>query len=73
MSESLKVVKDVTCTFCGCLCDDITVTVDLENKRITKAENACVLGRVWFKEHGLEQRPFALIGGYTGSSSGRSR
>ncbi|HEU5260369.1 MAG TPA: formylmethanofuran dehydrogenase subunit B [Gemmatimonadales bacterium] len=63
MGENLKTVTDVTCTFCGCLCDDIALTVDLEQKRITKAENACVLGRAWFKEHGVEQRPFALIGG----------
>jgi len=63
MGENLKVVKHATCTFCGCVCDDMDLTVDVEQKRITKAENACILGKAWFREHGIEQRPFALIGG----------
>jgi formylmethanofuran dehydrogenase subunit B len=41
----------------------MVLTVDLEHKRITKAENACILGKAWFKEHSHEDRPFALIGG----------
>jgi len=63
MGENLKVVRHATCTFCGCVCDDMDLTVDVEQKRITKAENACILGKAWFREHGIEQRPFALIGG----------
>ena len=63
MSENVRVVPDATCTFCGCVCDDMVLTVDLEHKRITKAENACILGKAWFKEHSHEDRPFALIGG----------
>ena len=27
-NAELKVVKDATCTFCGCVCDDIDLTVD---------------------------------------------
>ena len=57
------VVKDATCTFCGCVCDDMELTVDLDEKRITKAKNACVLGRAWFAEHTIEDRPAALIDG----------
>ena len=38
----LKIVEDATCTFCGCLCDDITLTV--EGDRITEAKAACILG-----------------------------
>ncbi len=38
----LKIVEDATCTFCGCVCDDINLTV--EGDQITKAQNACVLG-----------------------------
>jgi formylmethanofuran dehydrogenase subunit B len=56
-------VNDATCTFCGCVCDDMNLTVDLAEHRITKAENACVLGRAWFKEHGIEERPFAVVDG----------
>jgi formylmethanofuran dehydrogenase subunit B len=63
MSETTKTVTDATCTFCGCVCDDMVLTVDLENHKITKSENACVLGKAWFKEHGIEERPFALIDG----------
>ena len=39
------------------------LTVDLDAKRITKAKNACVLGRAWFLQHGIEDHPAALIGG----------
>ena len=68
MSDNVKIVNDATCTFCGCVCDDMNLTVDLEEHRITKAENACVLGRAWFKEHGIEERPFALIDGREAST-----
>jgi formylmethanofuran dehydrogenase subunit B len=63
MSEQIKIVKDATCTFCGCVCDDIELTVDTEKKCITKAKNACVLGRAWFSEHGVADYPEALIDG----------
>jgi len=63
MSDKIRIVYDATCTFCGCVCDDMNLTVDLEEHKITKAENACVLGRAWFKEHGIEQRPFAIVDG----------
>ena len=68
MGENLKVVRDATCTFCGCVCDDMHLTVDLDQKRITKAENACILGKAWFREHGIEERPLALIGGRTATT-----
>ena len=68
MSEHTHIVRDATCTFCGCVCDDMHLTVDDEAHRITKAENACVLGRAWFKEHGIESRPFALIEGREAST-----
>ena len=58
-----KIVENATCTFCGCVCDDMILTVDLDEKRITKAKNACVLGRAWFAEHTIEQAPAALISG----------
>lgn len=59
----LKVIEDATCTFCGCVCDDINLTVDVNEKRITKAQNACVLGKAWFFNHHIEERPEALIEG----------
>jgi formylmethanofuran dehydrogenase subunit B len=63
MTENTRLVEHATCTFCGCVCDDMDLTVDVEAKRITKAKNACVLGRAWFAEHHIEERPYALIDG----------
>lgn len=57
----LKIIKDATCTFCGCVCDDIDLTV--EDNHITKAERACVLGKAWFLNHEIEDRPSCLIDG----------
>src|SRR5713101_660300 len=59
---SLNVVKDATCTFCGCVCDDIELHA--EGDRIVKARNACSLGDAWFKNHTAEHLyPDALIDG----------
>ncbi|MGH8511815.1 MAG: formylmethanofuran dehydrogenase subunit B [Gammaproteobacteria bacterium] len=63
MSDNIRTVEHATCTFCGCVCDDMDLTVDLDAKRITKAKNACTLGRAWFGEHTIEDRPYALIDG----------
>src|SRR5437773_12565725 len=59
---SLTVVKDATCTFCGCVCDDIELHADGDH--IVKAKNACSLGESWFKHHTAERLyPDALING----------
>ncbi len=60
-SPELKVVTDATCTFCGCVCDDMELTV--EGNKITKAKNACVLGKAWFFNHHIDDRPDATIEG----------
>ena len=52
---------DVACTVCGCVCDDIVVTV--ENDRITKAERACGLAEPWFLAQNSTQPPVAEIDG----------
>ena len=62
-NENIKIVENATCTFCGCVCDDMELHVDLNEKRITKAKNACVLGRAWFAEHTIENAPAAMIDG----------
>jgi len=64
-SGDLKVVKDATCTFCGCVCDDMELTV--EGQQIKKAKNACVLGKAWFLNHHIEDRPEATIEGQPAS------
>ena len=39
----MPVIKDVVCTLCGCLCDDLEVTV--EDNKITTVGKACTPGR----------------------------
>lgn len=63
---SSYVVENATCTFCGCVCDDMILTV--EDNQITHAKNACILGKAWFAEHTVEDRPFALIEGKEAST-----
>jgi formylmethanofuran dehydrogenase subunit B len=60
-ATDLKVIQDATCTFCGCVCDDMELTV--ENNKITKAKNACVLGKAWFFNHHIDDRAEATIEG----------
>ncbi len=62
-NDNIKIVESATCTFCGCVCDDMDLHVDVEAKKIVKAKNACVLGRAWFAEHTIEDAPVALIDG----------
>ena len=58
----MEIVKNATCTFCGCVCDDIELHA--EGDRIVKAKNACSLGDAHFKFHTAERRyPDALIDG----------
>jgi formylmethanofuran dehydrogenase subunit B len=44
-SEPL-VVADVVCTACGCVCDDIDLTI--QGNHIIAAERACPIGQSWF-------------------------
>src|SRR5450755_4421836 len=58
----LTIVKNATCTFCGCVCDDIELHADAE--RIVKTKHACSLGESWFRNHTAEHLyPDALIDG----------
>ena len=59
--SGLKVVEDATCTFCGCVCDDIDLTV--KEDKIVAAKRACVLGKAWFLNHEIEDRPSCLVRG----------
>ncbi|MCP4191785.1 MAG: formylmethanofuran dehydrogenase subunit B [Planctomycetaceae bacterium] len=60
-SNELRIVEDATCTFCGCVCDDIDLHV--KGHEIVKARRACVLGTAWFLNHEIEDRPACLIEG----------
>ena len=65
VEDEVKIVKDATCTFCGCVCDDIDLTV--KGHQIIEAERACVLGKGWFLNHDIEDRPPCLIHGQPAS------
>jgi formylmethanofuran dehydrogenase subunit B len=62
-TTQFDIIEDATCTFCGCVCDDITLKVDPGKKQIVEAKAACVLGKAWFFNHHIEERPQALIDG----------
>src|SRR5262249_45828313 len=56
------VIKNATCTFCGCVCDDIELHA--EGEKIVHSKAACSLGASWFKYHTAERAyPDALIDG----------
>ena len=59
---SLTIVKNATCTFCGCVCDDIELHAN--ETKIVETKRACSLGESWFKNHTAERLyPDALIDG----------
>jgi len=59
---SLNIVKNATCTFCGCVCDDIELHANGE--KIVETKRACSLGEAWFKNHTAERLyPDALVDG----------
>ena len=58
----MDIVRNATCTFCGCVCDDIELHA--EKDKIVKAKNACSLGEAHFRYHTAEHHyPDALIDG----------
>jgi len=57
----VQVIEDVACTVCGCVCDDLRITV--EGGRITRAEGACGLAEPWFLEQESRRPPAAEIDG----------
>ncbi|MCR9201280.1 MAG: hypothetical protein NXI04_21775, partial [Planctomycetaceae bacterium] len=59
---TLQIIDNATCTFCGCVCDDIQLHHD--EHRIHEAKKACVLGTAWFLNHTAEAKyPVALVDG----------
>ena len=58
----MEIVRNATCTFCGCVCDDIELHA--EHDKIVKAKNACSLGEAHFRHHTAERLyPDAMIDG----------
>ena len=60
--SSTRIIPHATCLACGCLCDDITVSV--EGDRVVGAERACPVGFRWFQaDDPNEGHPTATIEG----------
>ena len=54
------IVENVTCTFCGCLCDDITVEV--EDRQIIRVRRVCANGRGVFADYDATQKKPTIAG-----------
>lgn len=52
-TEGAKVIRDVVCPFCGCLCDDLEVY--LREGRIATVDNACILSLTKFLNYERER------------------
>lgn len=55
------VFENLACTQCGCVCDDLRVTVDAG--RIVRAEGACEIAEPWYLSQEQRKPPAAAIGG----------
>jgi len=53
--------RDVACTVCGCVCDDLAVTVDAG--RVVAAEGTCALSDPWLRAQNTHRPPAALVDG----------
>ena len=60
-APNLKIVRDATCTACGCACDDIDLAV--RDGQIVEARRACSLGESWFRTQPVDGRPSCHIAG----------
>jgi formylmethanofuran dehydrogenase subunit B len=62
----------VTCPGCGCVCDDLAVTV--ADQRVIATENACALGTAWFHSQADGERlPVQIDGQAADFRSGIAR
>jgi len=55
----MELIQNVACTKCGCVCDDLQVSV--EGGRIHAVSGACELSESWFLEQNSQQPPSAAI------------
>ena len=57
-----RLVHDVACTVCGCVCDDLVAHVS--GARLTSLDNACPLAEPWFAGLNDCQPPEARVNGH---------
>src|ERR1035438_7937571 len=56
-----QITENVACTVCGCVCDDLRITVD--QGRVVRAEGACKLAEPWFLAQETKQPAAAEMDG----------
>ncbi len=61
MASSDGIHRDIACTVCGCVCDDLVV--HLKDERIVRLEGACTLAEPWFARVAQAERPAASVRG----------
>ena len=44
MVEKISTTTDVVCPFCGTLCDDLEVDVNIKDNRVVEVRNGCQIG-----------------------------
>lgn len=54
-------IDHVACTICGCVCDDLRITV--EGEHVIRAEGACHLAEPWYLSQGTRRPPLAELDG----------
>lgn len=54
-------IRNVACTVCGCVCDDLAVTVDAG--RVVAATGTCALSDPWLRAQNTHRPPAALVDG----------
>jgi formylmethanofuran dehydrogenase subunit B len=59
--DSPRILADVACLGCGCVCDDIELVV--ESDQIVEARRACALGEAWFHSADDSSPPGCLVEG----------
>ncbi len=57
---TVRTITDVACTVCGCVCDDLSITVD--GDQIVDVANGCKLADPWFPARTRHNPPAAMIG-----------
>ncbi len=55
----MEKITDVVCSFCGCLCDDIEITI--ENGHVKDTKNTCNLGHARFSEYFKERSQEPMV------------
>jgi formylmethanofuran dehydrogenase subunit B len=55
-------IDNVACTICGCVCDDLRITV--EGGRVVSAEGACHLAEPWYLRQGERQPSVTEMDGH---------